>query len=216
MPLPRPLGKEQILAAMSQTKSNRAACRYLNCSYIHYKKWAKSYDATDPTYPNLFEQHKNQSGKGISKFLTNSKKKPALLDIIEGRVPMTNFTSEKMKKRLIEEGFLKEECGMCGFHERRVLDYKMPIILHFKDKNKRNYRMENLEFLCYNCYYLSIGDIFTGKDLTQLEDHKQVYSTTEAIDFQMDDYTLQRMKELGLYDPPKEDSDDDYDLVSRL
>ncbi len=216
MPLPKPLSKQQILAAMSQTKSNRAACRYLNCSYIHYKKWAKFYEATEEGYSNLFEQHKNQSGKGIPKFLTNSKKKPALLDIIEGRVAMTNFTPEKMKQRLIEEGFLKEECGVCGFHERRISDYKMPIILHFKDKNKKNYRMENLEFLCYNCYYLSIGDIFTGKDLTQLEDHKQVYNTTEAIDFQMDDYTLQRMKELGLYDPPKEDSDDDYDLVSRL
>jgi hypothetical protein len=125
---------------------------------------------------------------------------------------MTSHTPEKMKKRLIEEGFLNEECYNCGFHERRLLDYKVPIILHFKDNNKKNYRIENLEFLCYNCYYLTIGDIFTGKDLTQLEDHKPVSNTTEAINFEMDDYTLQRMKELGLYDPPT----DDYDLVSRL
>ena len=41
MPKAKPLTKEMILAAMSQTKSNRAACRYLNVSYIHYKKWAK-------------------------------------------------------------------------------------------------------------------------------------------------------------------------------
>lgn len=216
MPLPKPLSKQQILAAMSQTKSNRAACRYLNCSYIHYKKWAKFYEATEEGYPNLFEQHKNQSGKGIPKFLTNSKKKPALLDIIEGRVAMTNFTPEKMKQRLIEEGFLKEECGVCGFHERRVSDYKMPIILHFKDKNKKNYRMENLEFLCYNCYYLSVSDIFSSKDLKQIEDHKPVYGTTDEVNFEMDDYTLQRMRELGLYDPPRGESDDDYDLVSRL
>ena len=216
MPLPKPLSKQQILAAMSQTKSNRAACRYLNCSYIHYKKWAKFYEATEEGYPNLFEQHKNQSGKGIPKFLTNSKKKPALLDIIEGRVPMTNFTPEKMKQRLIEEGFLKEECGMCGFHERRVSDYKIPIILHFKDKNKKNYRIENLEFLCYNCYYLSVSDIFSSKDLQQIEDHKPVYGTTNEVNFEMDDYTLQRMRELGLYDPPRGESDDDYDLVSRL
>ena len=135
-----------------------------------------------------------------------------MLDIIEGRVPMVHFTPEKMKKRLIEEGFLKEECYMCGFHERRVSDYKIPIILHFKDKNKKNYRMENLEFLCYNCYYLSVSDIFTSKDLQQLEDHKPLKGTTDEINFEMDDYTVQRMKELGLYDPPT----DDYDLVSRL
>jgi len=211
-PAPKPLSKQQILAAMSQTKSNRASARYLNVSYIHYKRYAKIYEATEEGYPNLFEQHKNQSGKGIPKFLPNKKKQPALLDIIEGRVPMVHFTPEKMKKRLIEEGFLKEECYMCGFHERRVSDYKIPIILHFKDKNKKNYRMENLEFLCYNCYYLSVSDIFTSKDLQQLEDHKPLKGTTDEINFEMDDYTVQRMKELGLYDPPT----DDYDLVSRL
>ena len=42
MPKPRPLTKEQILAAMAKTKSNAAAARYLNCSYVHYKKWAKN------------------------------------------------------------------------------------------------------------------------------------------------------------------------------
>ena len=48
MPKARPLGKEMILAAMAKTKSNKAAARYLNCSYIHYKMWAKRYEATEP------------------------------------------------------------------------------------------------------------------------------------------------------------------------
>ena len=61
MPKAKPFGKEMILAAMAKTKSNKAAARYLNCSYIHYKMWAKRYDATVPGYANLFEQHKNQS-----------------------------------------------------------------------------------------------------------------------------------------------------------
>ena len=46
---------------MAKTKSNKAAARYLNCSYIHYKMWAKRYDATEPGYPDLFEQHKQDS-----------------------------------------------------------------------------------------------------------------------------------------------------------
>jgi hypothetical protein len=46
MPKPKPITKEQIVGAMGVTKSNRSAARYLNCSYIHYKKWAKHYDAT--------------------------------------------------------------------------------------------------------------------------------------------------------------------------
>ena len=50
-----------------------------------------------------------------------------------------------------------------GFHEHRVLDYKMPLTLNFKDNNKQHYRLENLEMLCYNCYFLQIGDIFSDK-----------------------------------------------------
>ena len=54
MPKAKPLTKEMILAAMSQTKSNRAACRYLNVSYIHYKKWAKLYKSdTSVSYTHL-------------------------------------------------------------------------------------------------------------------------------------------------------------------
>jgi hypothetical protein len=83
MPKAKHLGKEMILAAMAKTKSNKAAARYLNCSYIHYKKWAKKYEATQPGYTDLFEQHKNQSGKGIPKFLSNGspRKEFALLDL---------------------------------------------------------------------------------------------------------------------------------------
>ena len=72
MPKARPLSHEMIRAAVAKTKSNKAAARYLNCSYIHYKKWARTYDATEPGYANLFEQHKNQSGKGIPKFLIDN------------------------------------------------------------------------------------------------------------------------------------------------
>ncbi len=56
MPLPKPLTKEQIIAAMGVTKSNRAAARWLNVSYIHYKKWAKNYK-DEETGKTLFEKH---------------------------------------------------------------------------------------------------------------------------------------------------------------
>ena len=53
---------------------------------------------------------------------------------------------------------------------------------------------------------------FTEKDVEQLEDHKPLSKTTEAINFQLDDYHLKRLNELGLDDD--KDSDDPYDLVS--
>ena len=209
MPKPRPLTKEQILAAMAKTKSNSAAARYLNCSYVHYKKWAKVYESD--THDNLFEQHKNQAGIGIPKFLRVGKKEPALLDIIEGRANASSFSPEKIKYRLIAEGYLEEKCAMCGFEERRVLDYKMPLLLHFKDGNKKNYKLDNIELLCYNHYFLNVGDIFTDKQIEGIEDHKPV--NQGKVDWEIDDYHLQRLKELGLGD---DDDDDDFDIVSRI
>ena len=103
MPRAKPLSKEQILTAMDKTLSNRAASRYLNVSYIHYKKWAKIY-TDEESGKSLFEKHKNQSGKGIPKFLNNKGKEPALLDIIEGRTDISSFNPAKIKYRLITEG----------------------------------------------------------------------------------------------------------------
>ncbi len=60
---PKPLLKSDIERAMAMTKSNRAASRYLHCSYIHYKRYAKNY--TDENGITLFDKHKNQSGKGV-------------------------------------------------------------------------------------------------------------------------------------------------------
>jgi hypothetical protein len=207
MPKAKPLSKEQILAAMSQTKSNRAACRYLNVSYIHYKKWAKLYESD--THDNLFEQHKNQCGKGIPKFLRSKGKEPALIDIIEGRVDASSFSPDKIKYRLITEGHLLEECATCKFKERRVSDYKMPLLLNFKDNNKKNYRKENIELLCYNHYFLTVGDIFTDKQIKGIEDHKPVNQST--VEWELDDYQLEQLEKLGLGDTKNED-----DYISRI
>ena len=207
MPKPRPLTKEQILAAMAKTKSNMAAARYLNCSYVHYKKWAKIYESD--THENLFEQHKNQAGVGIPKFLRVGKKEPALLDIIEGRANASSFTPDKIKYRLITEGYLEERCAMCGFEERRVLDYKMPLLLNFKDGNKKNYKLDNIELLCYNHYFLTVGDIFTDKQIKGIEDHKPVNQGN--VEWELDDYQLEQLEKLGLGD-----NKDDEDYISRI
>ena len=209
MPKPKPLSKDQILRAMSQTLSNRAAARWMGVSYVHYKKWAKTYDATEEGYENLFEQHLNQAGKGIPKYLRANGPEPALKDIVEGRVDVSSFSPDKLKYRLVTEGYLLEECSQCGFHERRVLDYKIPLLLHFKDNNKKNYRKENIEFLCYNCYFLTIGDIFSEKQVQNIEDHKSV--NTGQVDWDVDDYHLERLRELGLDNV----DNDEYDIVAR-
>jgi hypothetical protein len=214
MPKAKHLSKDQVVMAMNKTKSVRAAARYLNVSYQHLKKWMKLYK--DENGNTLFESHKNQAGKGIPKFLSSApfgRKDPAILDIIEGRIDPAHFNPQKIKYRMVQEGYLKEECNHCGFQERRVSDYKIPLILHFKDKNKQHYRLENLEMLCYNCYYLFVGDVFDNKQIEGLEDHKPINES--HVDWELDDYTLQRLKELGL-DKSHPPTDDGSEFISRL
>ena len=192
---PKPFLKDDIERAMRMTKSNRSAARYLNCSYTHYKQYAKNF--TDENGVTLFEKHLNQSGKGISKFLPNRGKEPALVDIIEGRVSIDSYTPEKLKNRLIQESYLEECCANCGFAERRVIDYKVPLILNFKDSNKKNWRIENLELLCYNHYFLYIGNIFTDKQVQHIEDYNP--STYQSdVTWELDDYYNEHLKNLGI------------------
>jgi len=213
MPNKKFLSKEQCLAAMAKTHSVRACARYLNCSYQHLKKYLKLYK--DEEGVTLFDKQKNRHGKGIPKFLKNNRREPHLADIVEGRANSASFDPHKIKWRLIQEGYLNDECYKCGYHERRVSDYQIPLVLNFKDNNKTNFGVDNIELLCYNCYFIYIGDLFNNKQLQGIEDYKTVNKS--EIEWEVDDYTKQRLDELGLNGPPKLPTvDDGSELISRI
>jgi hypothetical protein len=198
MPAAKVISKEDILRAMRFTKSNRAAARYLGCSYQHYKPYAKLFrvDELDPNSPTLFDTHKNQSGRGIPKFLPDRRREPNVKNIVETGTGWESFSVEKIKSRLIAEGYLKDECYHCGFCERRVTDYKIPLLLNFKDGNKYNYLLNNLELLCYNDYFLLITDPLTPDQIREVEDVVQTKAVTHEWD--LDDDHLENMRALGL------------------
>ena len=211
---PKPFLKSDIERAMRMTKSNKSAARYLCCSYIHFKMWAKNFkvDDNDPNSLTLFEKHKNQSGKGISKFLPNKGKEPALLDIIEGRVNVDSYTPEKLKNRLIQESYLEECCAYCGYKERRVIDFKIPLILNFKDSNKKNWDLSNLELLCYNHYFLYVGNVFTTKQIQHLEDFNPSTFQSDS-NWELDDYYKEHLQNLGIIEP---NDDPGSEFISRI
>ena len=198
---PKPITREQLLAAMKMTKSNMACARYLGISYMHYSRYAKSY-IDDETGKTLFALHKNQSGRGIRKFLGG--KDPDLKAIMDGELYIKSYNLNRYKDRLIQEGYIEECCNSCGFNEQRVNDYKAPLLVHFKDKNKMNWKIENIELLCYNCYFLHIGDVFNEKQVKNIEEDSPV-KKDDQVDWEMDDNMLEHFKDIGLVEDDEED-----------
>lgn len=196
MPLPKFLSKEDILRAMQCTRSNRGAARYLRCSLNHYKKYARIY-IDEETGLTLNEVHKNQAGVGIPKFLPNKGKKAPLKALISGQISVASFEPAKIKQRLIFEGYLKEECSKCGFHEERLTDHKIPLVLQFKDKNKVNYELTNIELLCYNCSFLYSISPISDKQVIAMED--SVDKMVVDFDWEVDDVTKNHLQSLGLW-----------------
>lgn len=212
MPTPsKILTKEDILRAQKMTRSNMAAARYLHVSYNHYKKYAKMFKNDEGV--NLLEVHKNQEGKGIPKFALKGKDRIPLMDLLEGRVPIEHFDAKDIKVRIILEGLIEEKCSKCGFSERRIKDTKVPVILNFKDGDKKNWHLDNLEFLCYNCSFLYAASPIEEKQAEAMEDY--VKTRNDEPDWELDEAHIEHLKSLGLYDENQEDmSGEEY--ISRL
>ena len=212
MPVPRKiLTKEDILRAQKVTRSNMAAARYLHVSYNHYKKYAKVYKNDEGV--TLLEAHKNQAGAGIQKFALKGKDRIPLMDLLEGRVPIEHFDAKDIKKRLIIEGLVEEVCAKCGMAERRITDTKVPVILNFKDGNKKNFHLDNIEFLCYNCSFLYAASPIEEKQAEAMEDY--VKTRNDEPDWELDEAHIEHLKSLGLYDEDEEESPGS-EYISRL
>lgn len=196
MPTPKFLSKEDILRAMENTKSNHGAARFLRCSLNHYKKYARVY-IDEATGLNLNELHKNASGKGIPKFLSNKGKKAPLKELIAGTLSIDSFEPAKIKQRLVFEGYLKEECSRCGFHEERLADQKIPLILQFKDRNKKNYELDNIELMCYNCSYLYAISPISEKQVLKMEDYVEKQGTD--VEWEIDESMKEHLQSLNLW-----------------
>jgi hypothetical protein len=206
------LTEQQIRAAMKHTLSNQAAARYLNVSYPTYRTFAKMY-IDQETDKSLFELHLNPSGKGIIKITESGSKEPRLQDLLRKGMSIESYSVDKLKNRLLHEGLLKHECNKCQFNEKRVIDLKVPLLLNFKNNNKSDWSLENLEMLCYNCYFLYVGDIYNKKQLKHIEDYSAPTAEDAKVDWELDEYYLKHFEDLGLTDSSDEDGSE---YISRL
>ena len=144
----QPLLESQIQAAQEKSRSAFEAARLLGVSYNTYKKYAKLY--------GIFEDLKNPYGIGIEKAKKIKNKKYHIEDLIDGK--HLHYPIHKFKNKLFDSGFVPKVCGSCGFSEARITDGKMPLLIDFLDGNLNNRKLDNIRPLCYNCFFLLVGE----------------------------------------------------------
>ena len=144
----KPILESQIKAAQEKSRSAFEAARTLGISYNTYKKYAKMY--------GIFEDLKNPYGIGIERAKKIKNKKYHIDDLIAGK--HLKYPLFKFKNKLFDSGYLPKVCSSCGFSEERITDGKMPLLIDFLDGNLNNRKLENIRALCYNCFFLLVGE----------------------------------------------------------
>ena len=145
----KPLTRDQLKLAKENSKSAMSAARFLKVSYNTFVKYAKRYD--------MLEGFKNQAGVGIAKHYNLHSGRYNLDDILEGKYP--KYDTYKLQQRLIRVGYIPEQCDICEFEEQRITDKKVPLKIDFVDGNTTNHLKENIRLLCYNCWFLNVGNL---------------------------------------------------------
>lgn len=87
-----------------------------------------------------------------------NRRKYSMEDILSNKV---SYQSNKLRVRLISEGYKEHKCECCGNAE--WMGKKIPLEVHHKDGNKKNNNLSNLELLCPNCHALT--DTYRGKNI---------------------------------------------------
>ena len=75
----------------------------------------------------------------------------------------SDYPNSILKKRLINEGLMQEECSVCQWNEERITDNKICLHLDFIDGDSSNKNYDNLRILCPNCYFTNVGNFKNSK-----------------------------------------------------
>ena len=136
--------KEEILQWISENRSKAYMAQQLGCN--------------PKTINSLLEklniQYKgNQSGKGTVKLKT-------AMNLVEYLENSKDIQSNKVRIRLLREGYKLHQCECCGLTE--WLGNPIPLELHHKDGNRYNNQIDNFELLCPNCH--AFTESYRGKN----------------------------------------------------
>lgn len=136
--------KELILSWIEEGLTKAAMCRELHCKPETLNRYLTKWD---------IDYKGNPSGKGMKK----SRAKWTLIEYLE---KSTDIQTNKVRTRLLEEGYKEHKCECCGL--TTWLGNPIPLEVHHKDGDRHNNVIENFELLCPNCH--AFTDSYRGKN----------------------------------------------------
>ena len=140
--------KEEIEQWIAEGKTKAQMARELGCNP----------KTINPVLERLgLEYAGNRGCKGFSK--SNGHELP-LLEYLEKSI---DIQSNKIRKKLLEEGYKEYRCECCGLTE--WLEEPIPLELHHKDGNRFNNDLDNFQLLCPNCHAKT--DSYRGKNCSK-------------------------------------------------
>lgn len=127
--------KEEIERWIAEGKTKAQMARELGCNP----------KTINPVLKKLgLEYAGNQGCKGLSK---PNGRELSLLEYLEKSI---DIQSNKVRKKLLDEGYKEYKCECCGLTE--WLGEPIPLELHHKDGNHFNNELDNFQLLCPNCH----------------------------------------------------------------
>ena len=139
--------KDDILLWITENRSKAYMAKELHCKQESLNRYLEKMGIV---------YNGNQSGKGFSK---NAPK----MSLEEYLLNSKDIQSNKVRKKLLEEGHKKHQCECCGLSE--WLGKPIPLELHHIDGDKYNNTIENFSLLCPNCH--AFTDSYRGKNCTK-------------------------------------------------
>jgi hypothetical protein len=143
----KPISEFEIISVQKIAKSKSECSRLLGVSICTYIKYARLYGLDIKfTKPDGTRKYTIKKGPR-NPFKTRQPIDAILQNKYKG------LNKNTVKNRLFSAGLKKEECELCKYSDKREIDGKSPLMLRQKDQNPDNYSFDNLEILCFNCFF---------------------------------------------------------------
>lgn len=140
------LQKDLILNLISKNAPKQKIANLVGCHIKTLNKYLLT---------NGIEYNGNQGAYGYKTF--HNKNYMPYVEYIK----IGNVQTNKLRKKLIQEGLKKYQCESCGLNSWQ--GQPIPLEVHHKDGDKTNNELDNLQLLCPNCHALT--STYRGKNI---------------------------------------------------